>query len=277
MALAASLAAAGEAPKVFFSLSTVDALPGGNGELILSVKTEVELKSMSISLNFDETRLTALGIRRILPARGEDGNAPPEDVASTIISNLDSKNGNQASEGWIHIKIDTTSTASSLGLDRANEVPVLAIEFQVHKDAAPGFSPVNFENVGPDDPQPGPPYDNSVEIAAPAAPAPGAALGPNNVKSGGINIVGEVGFMRGDTSHDRLLDITDPVLTLAYLFLGGDSLPCSDAADANDDGHLDITDPVLTLSVLFTGGRDLPPPVDWGKDPSPDDLGCQAY
>jgi len=266
-----------EAPGVFYYLSETQAAPGDRTVLILSVKTESPLKSLSVSLDFDETKLTAVGVRRLLSS--VDGDAvPPKDIASASLSNLDENAGNQTSEGWIHVEIDTTSFDSDLPLRASEEVPLLEIEFQVHGDASLGFSPVVFAIVGPDKAAPQEPLGNSVEFADRGAPAPAAPVSPQNVKNGGINIVGEVGFMRGDSSRNKRLDITDPILSLAFLFSGGDSLPCADAADADDNGALEVTDAVLTLSVLFLGFGELPPPNEVDRDPTPDDpLHCFEY
>jgi hypothetical protein len=82
-------------------------------------------------------------------------------------------------------------------------------------------------------------------------------------------------FIRGDSNGDGGVDLSDPVATLAYLFLGESGLPCLDAADANDDGAIDVSDAVAVLLALFAGGRELPPPGSVrGEDPTPDALGC---
>jgi hypothetical protein len=45
--------------------------------------------------------------------------------------------------------------------------------------------------------------------------------------------------------------------------------------DANDDGAVDLSDPIATLAYLFLAGPALPPPsVAPGKDPTPDALSC---
>ena len=76
-------------------------------------------------------------------------------------------------------------------------------------------------------------------------------------------------FRRGDANADGVLDITDAVATLSFLFSGGVEPACPDAADTNDDGRVDITDPVGGLSYLFQGGRAPPDPgpLDCGPDP----------
>lgn len=87
-------------------------------------------------------------------------------------------------------------------------------------------------------------------------------------------------FLRGDANADLGLDISDAIAMLGFLFLGGDPLPCPDAADANDDGTLDISDPIAVLGLLFLAG-DVPLPYPYpvpGLDPTPDDLGgCSGH
>src|ERR1041385_3518797 len=45
-------------------------------------------------------------------------------------------------------------------------------------------------------------------------------------------------FVRGDSSGDGAVDLNDAVYSLAYLFQGGETPGCLEAADANDDGAL---------------------------------------
>lgn len=89
---------------------------------------------------------------------------------------------------------------------------------------------------------------------------------------------GAVGFQRGDSNVDGQLTISDPSHLLSYLFLGGPAPTCLEASDANDDGRLDVSDGLWSLNFLFLGG---PPPgapfPDCGADPTPDELGCQAF
>ena len=80
---------------------------------------------------------------------------------------------------------------------------------------------------------------------APAAPTPGAENVP-----GGIHT--------GDVDSSGVLNITDPIVLLNYLFLGG-SMACLGAADSNGDGEVDLSDAVHVLLYLFSGG---PAPVE---------------
>ncbi len=83
-------------------------------------------------------------------------------------------------------------------------------------------------------------------------------------------------FLRGDATRDHVIDITDPLAVLTFLFLSGGKLSCQDAADANDDGSLTLTDPIVMLNFLFLGTEVLRAPgskYPW-FDPTPDDLTC---
>jgi hypothetical protein len=82
-------------------------------------------------------------------------------------------------------------------------------------------------------------------------------------------------FLRGDVDQNGALEISDPIGTLGYLFLGSQTPGCLDAADANDDGALNLTDALYSLSFLFSGGAPIPPPYpDCGADRTPDQIGC---
>jgi hypothetical protein len=81
-------------------------------------------------------------------------------------------------------------------------------------------------------------------------------------------------FIRGDANADGLFDIGDPIFSLGYIFGGGESPPCLEAANSNADSGVDIADAIFTLGALFSGG---PPPSaphpGCGTAP-PTPLGC---
>lgn len=85
-------------------------------------------------------------------------------------------------------------------------------------------------------------------------------------------------FLRGDFDRNGAVDLTDAVLVARYLFQAGDAPSCDDAADANDDAVLDISDPVFLLFFLFLQGPPPPAPFpDPGIDPTfRDNLGCES-
>lgn len=59
--------------------------------------------------------------------------------------------------------------------------------------------------------------------------------------------------VRGDVDENGVLNITDPVAILGYLF-AGKPLSCLLAAEVTGDDKLDITDPIYLLNYLFLGG-----------------------
>ncbi len=82
-------------------------------------------------------------------------------------------------------------------------------------------------------------------------------------------------FRRGDPNGDGVLDLSDAVRTLAWLFLGGAPLGCLEAADANADAVVDISDAAFTLAWLFLGG---PAPAAPFPDcaAGPERVGCES-
>jgi hypothetical protein len=87
-------------------------------------------------------------------------------------------------------------------------------------------------------------------------------------------------FRRGDAdASGGALNITDGIYVLNFLFTGGATPPCPDAADADDSGRLNITDAIRVLNFLFTGGATPPDPGprQCGEDPTADELGPCTY
>ncbi|MBI2449273.1 right-handed parallel beta-helix repeat-containing protein [Candidatus Pacearchaeota archaeon] len=84
-------------------------------------------------------------------------------------------------------------------------------------------------------------------------------------------------FIRGDTNQDEIVDISDSINTLEYLFLGKEKPECMDAADVDDSGIIDTTDAVYTLEHLFLGGQKPPAPFpNTGYDVTRDGLDCKG-
>ena len=83
-------------------------------------------------------------------------------------------------------------------------------------------------------------------------------------------------FIRGDSNDDGVLNVSDAVFTLSFLFIGDEQPECLAANDTNDDGAVNITDVIRTLNFLFLGGTNAPPAPfpDPGADPTRD-LGCR--
>jgi myo-inositol-hexaphosphate 3-phosphohydrolase len=88
--------------------------------------------------------------------------------------------------------------------------------------------------------------------------------------------VGDEAFRRADANGDGGVDVSDPIFTLFYLFVGQSPPPCLKGADSNDDGEVQISDALHTLGFLFGGA--VPPPAPYpecGADPTADGLTCE--
>jgi uncharacterized protein (DUF1800 family) len=85
-------------------------------------------------------------------------------------------------------------------------------------------------------------------------------------------------FRRGDTNGDSVVDLSDGIATLLYLFSSGLEPGCYDAADADDNSQIELTDAIFVFSYLFLGGDPMPSPgpARCGEDPSADSLDCAA-
>jgi hypothetical protein len=267
-------------PGVEFILDETTGSPGELVTLRLGIRSSQVLKSASFAIDFDERQLRIENVTRIVaPA------SPILDGESRVASldNGDDVDGNQTLEGWVHIELGTSDSVRALDLPLAEEVQLFNLEFRVLPNAVPGFTPVEFKDLGPI--RMGGltiTYTNAAQVVD--AVAPGAdfavALPKENLDPGGIviQIIGEVGFfLRGDSNMDFARDVSDPIRTLNYLFQGETFLTCEDAADANDDGKIDLSDSVFTLNRLFSGGNAFPEPNERkGPDRTEDRLGCDT-
>jgi hypothetical protein len=78
-------------------------------------------------------------------------------------------------------------------------------------------------------------------------------------------------FIRGDADGSGATNITDGIVILNFLFLGGGDPPCLDAADADGSNSVNITDGIFVLNFLFLGGADpVAPFPGCGLDPDAD-------
>jgi hypothetical protein len=92
-------------------------------------------------------------------------------------------------------------------------------------------------------------------------------------------------FHRGDVDQDGAANIVDAFAIFDFLFLGGETPACMEAADANNDARVEISDGIQLLGYLFLGSASPavpgPPPAPCGLDPDPlggdGDAGCEAY
>jgi hypothetical protein len=62
------------------------------------------------------------------------------------------------------------------------------------------------------------------------------------------------GFVCGDANGDGMVDISDAVYLIAYIFSGGSAPSPLDAGDASCDSMVDISDVVYLIAYIFSGG-----------------------
>ena len=84
-------------------------------------------------------------------------------------------------------------------------------------------------------------------------------------------------FKRGDADDNSVLELTDAIRILNFLFLGGEAPSCFDAADADDNGTIELTDAIRILGFLFLGQASPADPLDCGIDPTKDSLTDCVY
>ena len=145
-----------------------------------------------------------------------------------------------------------------------------------------GTASFAYSDVGSSEPPPGagniaadPRFVSpSVYQLAPGSPAAGA--GKDGTDMGAVQSP-DAGprFIRGDYLGDGQINLTDVIVLLSHLFLGGPPEPCEDAGDADDSGILDLSDAITNLNYQFLGGT--PPPAPFpepGRDLTPDSLNC---
>lgn len=84
-------------------------------------------------------------------------------------------------------------------------------------------------------------------------------------------------FQRGDTNSDGVVNLSDAVFLLHYLFLGGPEPSCRATGDTDDIGVLDVSSALRILVHLF-GGLDPPRPpfLSCGVDTDLY-LSCESY
>ncbi len=83
-------------------------------------------------------------------------------------------------------------------------------------------------------------------------------LNPNQSDSNGNGIGDACDFgccnVAGDANNDGIVDISDVVYLISYIFAGGLSPYCKDEGDANGSNQIDISDVVYLIYYIFGGG-----------------------
>ncbi len=83
------------------------------------------------------------------------------------------------------------------------------------------------------------------------------AVGSSDERLFSLTITGSV--LCGDADSDDVVNISDAVYIITYVFKGGPAPDPECSGDANDDDALNVSDAVYIVNYIFKGG---PPPVD---------------
>jgi len=71
----------------------------------------------------------------------------------------------------------------------------------------------------------------------------------------------------GDANHDAVVDVSDAVAIINYVFVGGDPPSPMETGDCNCDATCDVSDAVWIINYVFVGGSK---PCDSNGDGFPD-------
>lgn len=82
---------------------------------------------------------------------------------------------------------------------------------------------------------------------------------PPDTGEGGGSVDTPVLFLRGDSNNDGVIDVSDCVHALRFMFAAGPPPVCADAIDVNDNEDVDISDAILIVFFLF-GQANIPQP-----------------
>jgi hypothetical protein len=82
----------------------------------------------------------------------------------------------------------------------------------------------------------------------------------------GAHEVSEI-YTCGDANSDEMVNVSDAVSTINYVFVGGDPPDPMEAADCNCDGTCNVSDAVWIINYVFMGGNK---PCDTDNDGFPD-------
>ncbi len=232
----------------------LDTVSGSVGELIdhsIFVSTDRELRGFSFGIPFDSNQITPANTT--LSGTFSDG----ADYAEVVVD---------VAAGFLtaSVILDLVSPIDRT-IPIGGDLPVFQISWIVDLAVQESTSiPVQFqEGLG------------IVPVPLALIDLAGNSLSPM-IENGVILVTTPptIEFIRGDMNLDGLVDVSDPIGILSWIFEGF-TANCLDAADANDDGMVDIGDPIFLLGFQFS--HTAPPPEPFpqaGPDPTADNLEC---
>ena len=98
--------------------------------------------------------------------------------------------------------------------------------------------------------------------------ASGTSRSADDLGFASIKILPGPGFLRCEVNGDGLVDPSDSIALLRYLFLNGSITECLPAADCNGRDGVDMNDAIYNRERYFLGGA--PPPAPFGEGGVPE-------
>ncbi|MFQ5653243.1 MAG: hypothetical protein ACE5GW_00755 [Planctomycetota bacterium] len=236
-------------------MGSATGIPGANGiDISILMSNPQAVDAVELALTFDSATLTAVG----WDLGGGLIDTSGAEFVQSGVSNLGG-----FSHAWLGALVDFATPLEGRTFPAGSDELLARLTFDIRIFAqAPQISPVQLQaGVSL------PPRWNLMSVAGGTAVIP--ALVP-----GGVDV--RVPFIRGDGNRDGMVDISDAIHTLAFIFLEGPIPTCAAAADLNNDDLINIADPAFLLNFLYGGGPypSEPYPVP-GFDPDSDGLGCE--
>jgi hypothetical protein len=74
-------------------------------------------------------------------------------------------------------------------------------------------------------------------------------------------------YICGDANADEIVNVSDAVYIINYIFAAGNPPDPLEAGDANCDGDVNVSDAVWIINYIFAGGKE---PCDTDGDQVPD-------
>jgi hypothetical protein len=165
-------------------------------------------------------------------------------------------------EGWFQVSLVTDFLGrEEFAIPADVVIDVARLRFRLLEDAPEGQYTLEFSLAG--EAQFEGKFHDGEDAVFNVVRVPGESFEPGNQFEGAasaglddglvsVSIIGDIGIlMRGDANHDGILDLSDPVKILSYLFVGGPPPSCLEVADVNVDSSVDISDSILLLTYLF--------------------------
>jgi Dockerin type I domain/Pregnancy-associated plasma protein-A len=90
---------------------------------------------------------------------------------------------------------------------------------------------------------------------------------PDQIDNNGNDIGDACEYICGDSSGDEIVNVSDAVWIINYVFVGGDPPSPLESGDVNCDGTCNVSDAVWIINYVFVGGNE---PCDENGDMVPD-------